>query len=130
MTLLSVLVAALAVGGHLAASFPSFKIPTTAESIKSIFKGSFCEYPDKFNVDGYQIWTPYAGNNRSMFFNFRYLGEITPHIDTQCRYNGSSVNVAPAGYPARYACNNNWIHFMWDNGTLTVIEKVCPLEEK
>ena len=117
---------AVAVAANLAAAFPTSEAPT---AIKSILKSSFCILPDEFVVTNFQIWTPAAGNKRSPIIDFNYLDEST-HLDTKCHYNETSVNVGPEGSAARYACELDWIHFIWEDDTLTMIEKVCPLEEQ
>ena len=117
---------ALAAGANLAVAFPSAKVPT---AIKSIFGSSFCEYPDEFVVRNFQVWTPDAGNNASTRIDFQY-SDHTTFIDTFCHLNDTSVDVGTQGKPARYACDDSWTHFTWQNGTLTMIEKVCPLEDQ
>jgi hypothetical protein len=117
---------AIAAAANIAAALPTYKVPT---SIKSILKSSFCVLPDEFVITNFQIWTPAAGNNRSTIIDFDYSDQST-HLDTKCHFNETSVNVGPEGSAARYACELDWIHFIWENNDLTMIEKVCPLEEQ
>ena len=116
----------LVAGANLAVAFPSFKVPT---AIKSTLKSSFCEYPDEFVVKNFQVWTPDAGNNRSTRIDFQYSDQST-FSNTYCHLNDTSGDAGTQGKPARYACDNSWIHFTWQDGTLTIIERVCPLEDQ
>jgi hypothetical protein len=108
----------------------AFPTHNSAAGVKSILKPSYCVYPDEFVVKNFQVFIPDEGNNRSTIINFDYSDQTT-HLDTKCHFNETSVNVAKAGRPARYACELNWIHFTWQNNTnLTLIEATCPYEEQ
>ncbi len=117
---------ALAAGANLAVAFPSFKVPT---GIKPILGSSFCEYATNFVVKDFQVWTPNAGSNASTRIDFQY-SDHTTITDTSCHLNDTSAETGTQGKPARHACDANWVHFTWQEDTLTIIEKVCRLEDQ
>ncbi len=129
MTLRSALVATLAAAAYLAAAFPPLSSPATTNSIKSISKSSFCQYPEIFQIRNFEVWIPDLGNNHSTFLRFSYLNDIIPQINTTCHLNGTSVNTGTESQP-RYACENKWIHFNWKDFRLNVMEKACPIEDQ
>ncbi len=110
----------------LATAFPTHSSPN---SVKSTLRPSFCIFPDEFVVKNFQAWIPNEGNNHSAIIDFQYSDETT-HLETKCHLNETSINVAKAGRPARYACDLSWIHFTWQSGNLTLIEATCPYEEQ
>ncbi|KAK3906709.1 hypothetical protein C8A05DRAFT_11570 [Staphylotrichum tortipilum] len=116
---------AIAAVAQLATAFPTHNSPS---AVKSALKPSFCVYPDEFVVKDFQIWIPLEDNNRSTTINFSYSDQTT-HLETKCHFNETSINVAKSGQPARYACELDWIHFIWQNNNLTLIEATCPYEE-
>ncbi|KAK4158498.1 hypothetical protein C8A00DRAFT_10757 [Chaetomidium leptoderma] len=116
---------ALVAATQLAMAFPTDKAPMAM--VKTILDTQFCVMPEEFVVKNFQVWTPDAGNNRSAIINFNYSDDDT-HIDTKCQFNETSVNVGPEGLTPRYACDNKLVEFIWENGTLTMVERDCPLE--
>lgn len=113
----------LVAAAHLGAALPSYRIPLAMSRV--LLANSDCILPEGFEVQNFQIWTPAAGNNRSEVLAFDYRDNSTS-TDTKCRFNGTSANVAPAGLAPRYACDNQVVQFIWQNNTLTLIEKACP----
>jgi hypothetical protein len=120
------LIFALVVAMQITAALPAYKVPV---ALKPMLASHFCILPAEFVVKNFQVWTPAAGNNRSTFINFDYSDQDT-WIDTKCHFNETSVNVGPKGLAPRYPCDTNLVEFMWQNGTLTMIERACPLEDK
>ncbi|KAL2022657.1 hypothetical protein VTK56DRAFT_4738 [Thermocarpiscus australiensis] len=115
---------ALAAAIPLAASFPAYKLPVTM--FKAFLEADGCALPDEFEIRSFEIWSPAArNNNHTAVINFSYADEDTG-IQTSCHYNSTSLNVGPVGLVPRYACDNDVVQFIWQNGTLTVIEKACP----
>jgi hypothetical protein len=108
---------------QLATAQPTYKIPLAMSKI--VAEDDSCIMPESFVVQNFQIWTPAPGNNRSEIINFGYADNSTS-ITTQCHFNGSSVNVGPQGLAPRYACDDKTVEFIWQNGTLTLVEKACP----
>jgi hypothetical protein len=120
-------VLAIVAAANLAVAFPPYKGHLAQE--KSVHKANFCVYPDEFVVKNFQVWTPGTGNNRSALISFEYSDEST-HLSTRCNYNNTSVNVGPEGLAPRWACDLGWIEFLWQGGTLTLVEKACPYEDR
>ena len=84
-----------------------------------------CLNPARFEVQDFTIWTPAAGNNASTVINFGYLDKGT-NLQTSCHFNGTSQNTMPAGYTPRFACENSYVEFIWQDEKLTMIEAACP----
>jgi hypothetical protein len=114
---------ALAAAAHLGAALPTYTIPLAMS--KALAENEDCTLPEGFEVQNFQIWTPAPGNNRTSVINFGYRDNSTS-IVTACHFNQTSVNVGPAGLTPRYACDNKIVEFIWQNGTLTLVEKACP----
>ncbi|KAK3942734.1 hypothetical protein QBC46DRAFT_244325, partial [Diplogelasinospora grovesii] len=94
----------------------------------SFFEDDSCNLPASFEIAEFQTWSPAAGNtDHGPVINFGYKDNGTG-IDTECHYNSSSVNVGPEGLTPRYACDNSYVTFIYQNDTnvLTVIEVACP----
>jgi hypothetical protein len=118
---------ALMAAVQLAVALPTYKIPL---ALSRIAHGSqFCTYPAEFVIKDFRTWTPEIGNNRSATVEFDFTDtSVMPHIETKCHFNDTSVNVGPQDLAARYACEYNLVEFIWNEGELTMIERVCPLE--
>lgn len=86
-----------------------------------------CIYPEGFDILDFTIWTPTTRSNASSTLNFGYFDEST-NLQTTCRYNASSKNVAQPDLSPRYACDNAIVEFIWQDGMLTMIERACPSE--
>jgi hypothetical protein len=108
---------------HLAAASPTYKIPLAMSKI--MLESDGCILPEAFVIQNFYIWTPSAGNNSSQIINFDYADNSTS-INTKCHFNATSVNVGSEGLAARYACDNTVVQFIWEDETLTMIEKACP----
>lgn len=122
-------VLALVAAAQFAVALPKHKIPLPFSS--STHNVQFCVRPEEFVVKNFQIWTPKPGNNQSTTIDFDYADEkVMPYIITKCHFNETSVNVGPKGSTPRYACENKLVEFIWSEGTLTLIERVCPLEDQ
>lgn len=117
------LTTALVAAAHLAMAFPSYYV--RLEMLKAVVDNDDCILPQSFAVHNFQIWSPAADNNRSAIIDFGYSDKSTS-IETSCHYNSTSANVGPQGLDPRYACDNGVVEFMWQNGTLVLIEKACP----
>ncbi|KAL2131815.1 hypothetical protein VTI74DRAFT_4587 [Chaetomium olivicolor] len=114
---------ALAAAIHVAVALPTYEIPMAI--LKFALANSDCILPENFVVDRFQLWTPAAGNNRAANIFFEYSDSSTS-IETKCHLNDTSVNVGPEGLVPRYPCENGIVTFIWQNETLTMIEKACP----
>jgi hypothetical protein len=124
MRMAMVLAAAL----PLAAAFPLYDIPSLFAKLFQEDDSDTCTLPEGFMVEQFQIWTPDSNNtSHGTEINFAYWDNSTD-LQTVCRLNSSSVNVATGGYgvAARYACDNANVEFIWQNSALTMIEKACP----
>lgn len=114
---------ALLAAVQLAASLQTYKVPISM--LTALLENEDCTLPKKFLVRAVVLWTPASNNKRSETFDFWYTNNGTS-IDTMCHYNSTSVNVGPKGSTERYACENGNVEFIWERGTLTLIEKACP----
>lgn len=103
-------------------SLPTYTIPL---AFKEFLIQNDCTYPEAFEIQKFGTWKPAAGNNASSTIYFGYVDKDT-NIQTSCEYNSTSANVAKPGYTPRYACDNPAVVFIWQNGTLTMIERACP----
>ncbi|GKT83017.1 hypothetical protein Ct61P_00867 [Colletotrichum tofieldiae] len=75
-------------------------------------------------IQNFAAESPDSGQTvESLNFNFNDDSTV---LSTPCHLNASSVPVAGDGRTARYACDDARVQFIWQNGTVTVIEKVCP----
>lgn len=83
-----------------------------------------CVFPEGYVIDQFTSWTPSASNNRSSFFGFGYTDQNTS-VSTTCEWNSTSKAVIPGGASPRYACDNPLVEFIWENGTIDLIEKIC-----
>ena len=86
---------------------------------------SDCYMPLNFSVFGLEIWLPSANNPNNFTADFEYIDYGT-NITTPCRRNATSPNVGGDGHAERWACDIPFVEFIWQNGTLTIIEKACP----
>ncbi len=109
----------LALVAPFAAAKVNYKVPTM------LLQESSCIYPEGFEVAGLRTWLPVQGNNKSSTVDFSYRDNSTS-IHTACHLNSTSVNVGRPGLAPRYACNDPTVEFIWQNETLTLIEKACP----
>ena len=106
----------------LAFALPTYDIPS---SFNKFFALDTCIYPEGFEIQNFTSWTPAQGSNASMTIDFGYFDESTS-LQTSCHFNATSENVGPAGLTPRYACDNDDVEFIYQNGTLTLIEAACP----
>jgi hypothetical protein len=118
----AILGVATAISG--AAAFPMYLIPNSM--LKASFDNKDCIFPKGFVIQGFQIWSPTKANNHTTTVIDFHYSDYSTKIETGCHYNSTSVNVGPEGLVARYACNNAIVQFIWQNGTLTLIERACP----
>ena len=108
-----------------ALSLPTYTIPSAFRKFLALIEDS-CVYPESpYEIQNFTIWTPAPGSNASMTIDFGYVDEST-NIETSCHYNATSKNVARPQLTPRYACDNSVVEFIWQNGTLTMIEAACP----
>lgn len=92
----------------------------------SILASDDCVMPQKYTVDSLRIWLPAATNtDYNMTADFHFVDAQTS-IDTLCHRNATSPNVADEGDTPRWACENSFVEFIWQDSTLTLIEKACP----
>lgn len=108
---------------RLAVALPAYELPTTLPSV--LLEDDDCVLPEAFIIEQFQMWTPATGNNHSALINFAYWDSSTD-LQTICRLNATSQSVAKPGRAPRYACDNADVEFIWQNTTLTVIERACP----
>jgi hypothetical protein len=106
----------------LALSMPTYTIPTAFSRFAA---ADSCTYPEGFEIQNFTTWTPAPQNNASSTIDFGFFDKSTD-IQTPCHYNSTSKNVGRPGLAARYACDNQIVEFIWQNGTLTLIETACP----
>ncbi|KAL2260665.1 hypothetical protein VTK26DRAFT_5268 [Humicola hyalothermophila] len=109
---------------QVAAALQTYQVPISM--LTTILENGDCTLPKKFMVRAFVVWTPAPGNDGgTTTLDFGYADNGTS-IDTQCHYNSSSANVGPKGSAARYACENRNVEFIWQRGSLTLIERACP----
>ncbi|KXH48913.1 hypothetical protein CSIM01_08572 [Colletotrichum simmondsii] len=82
-----------------------------------------CNLPDDFQIQNFTAESADGKTADSLDFTFNDDSTV---LNTQCHLNASSVPVSGDGRTPRYACDNASVQFIWQNGTITVIEKVCP----
>jgi hypothetical protein len=107
-----------------ALSLPAYKIPV---SFHKFLASDTCTYPEGFEIQNFTTWTPATGSNASSTIDFGYVDKSTS-LQTSCHYNATSANVGKPGLAARYACDNAIVEFIWQNGTLTIVETACPAD--
>ncbi|KAK2060538.1 hypothetical protein LY76DRAFT_603967 [Colletotrichum caudatum] len=96
-------------------------------SLMAKVESSDCTLPDDFQIQNFVAESPDDGKTiESLTFNFNDDSTI---LSTSCYLNASSVPLAGDGRTARYACDDARVQFIWQNGTATVIEKICPGED-
>ncbi|KAH8905600.1 hypothetical protein BR93DRAFT_929867 [Coniochaeta sp. PMI_546] len=100
-------------------SLPAYTIPKSFHKFLAL---DTCIYPEGFEIQNFTTWTPAPGSNASSTIDFGYFDKSTS-LQTSCHYNATSPNVGKPGLTARYACDNAIVEFIWQNGTLTMIEK-------
>jgi hypothetical protein len=107
-----------------AMSLPTYAIPSAFRQFMAM---DTCIYPESpYEIQNFTLWTPAPGSNASYTLDFGYVDKST-NIETSCHYNASSPNVAPRpDLTPRYGCDNAYVSFIWQNGTLTMIERACP----
>lgn len=106
----------------LAFALPTYNIPL---AFHQFLAHDTCIYPEAFEVQNFTNFTPAPGSNASSTIDFGYFDESTS-LQTACHYNATSKNVGQPGLTARYACDNDIVEFIFQNGTLTMIEMACP----
>ncbi|KAK3329394.1 hypothetical protein B0H66DRAFT_596978 [Apodospora peruviana] len=126
LQLVFVLAAALAAAMPLTTSL-KYKIPTAM--LKVMLEDDSCISPSGFEIEGFGLFAPGPNNTASPRIDFTFV-DVATNINTPCHYNTSSVNVGPAGLTPRWACDNNIVSFIWEDDTVTVIEKACPQDNQ
>ncbi|EFQ29358.1 hypothetical protein CGRA01v4_05101 [Colletotrichum graminicola] len=97
------------------------------ESLMAKVQSSDCTLPDDFQIQNFAAESPDGGKTiESLAFNYNDDSTI---LSTSCHLNASSIPVAGDGRTARYACDDARVQFIPRNGTITMIEKVCPGED-
>ncbi|KAL0939281.1 uncharacterized protein CTRU02_205891 [Colletotrichum truncatum] len=96
------------------------------ESLMALSNSGDCTLPDDFQIQQFSAQSPDGQTIDSLDFTFNDDSTI---LKTQCHLNASSVPVSDDGRTARYSCDNQLVQFIWQNETITVIEKVCPGED-
>lgn len=108
----------------------NYKIPTMMANILAQNDG--CIMPATFDIRNFHVFAP-QDSSKSFLIQFAF-NDTDTNINTNCQYNSSSVNVGPEGLTPRWACDNQNVQFIYENGdnstdndpTLTIIEKACP----
>ncbi|KAK0657115.1 hypothetical protein B0T16DRAFT_52368 [Cercophora newfieldiana] len=83
-----------------------------------------CYMPLNFSVIGLELWLPGPNNTNNFTADFQYI-DLGTKITTSCHRNATSPNVGGEGHAERWACDVPTVEFIWQEGTLTVIEKTC-----
>ncbi|KAJ0166740.1 hypothetical protein CTA2_6067 [Colletotrichum tanaceti] len=97
---------------------------TVPESLMTMVESTDCTLPDDFQIQNFTAESPDGGQTLdSLAFSFN---DDSTLLGTLCHLDASSIPVAGDGRTARYACDDTRVQFIWQNGTITVIEKVCP----
>ncbi|KAK0631696.1 hypothetical protein B0T14DRAFT_559455 [Immersiella caudata] len=122
-SILAALVAiASAVTAMTAASELNYALP---ESFPKVLLQSDCYMPLNFSVFGLELWFPAPNNPNNFTGSFVYM-DMGTNITTNCQRNATSPNVGGEGHAERWGCDVPFVQFIWQNGTLTIIEKACP----
>ncbi|CAK7563264.1 MAG: hypothetical protein SEPTF4163_001128 [Sporothrix epigloea] len=105
---------------------PSARNGTASTASTASASGSAsCYYPATFTLNNFTTWLP-ANNASLSYVSFQYVDRGTL-ITTACAYNATSRSLtAGTGLADRYACDDHAISFIWQKGTITVIETTCP----
>jgi len=111
-----------AVSAITAISELNYKLPA---NFPKVLLQSDCYFPLNFTVFGLEVWLPSSSNPNNFTADFEYMDSGTG-ISTPCHRNATSPNVGGDGHAERWACDNIFVEFIWQNGTLTIVEKACP----
>jgi hypothetical protein len=118
---------------HYAVPLLSFAIPVALAGVQyavphslavQVEENAECTLPDDFNI---QNFTGESEDDGVMLdsFKFSFLDDST-NVTSACSFNSSSKPIGDPGRTPRYACDAPVVQFIWQNGTLTIIEEVCP----
>jgi hypothetical protein len=98
---------------------------TVPQKISVLVNAAECDLPDDFNVRSFIAESPDDVGAAVENLEFQFLDDSTK-LSTRCQWNSTSAAIGDAGRTPRFACQNDLVQFIWQNQTLTVIEKVCP----
>jgi len=105
-----------------AASDLNYALP---EGFPKTLLQSDCYFPLNFSVVGLQLWLPAPSNPNNFTAAFVYM-DMGTNITTNCQRNATSPNVGGEGHAERWGCDVPYVQFIWQDSTLTIIEKACP----
>lgn len=103
-------------------ALPTYTIP---RAFTRFLVADACTYPEGYEIQNFQTFTPTAGNSTTADISFSFHDKDT-NIQTSCQRNSTSKNVGKPDLTARYACDNTIVEFIWQRETLTMIETACP----
>jgi hypothetical protein len=103
-------------------ALPTYSIP---KSFTKFLLANACTYPEAYEIQNFQTFTPAAGNSTTADISFSFNDKDT-NIQTFCQRNSTSKNVGKPDLAARYACDNTVVEFIWQSEKLTMIETACP----
>ncbi|KAF4851132.1 hypothetical protein CGCSCA4_v003494 [Colletotrichum siamense] len=93
------------------------------DSVMAMADAGNCNLPDDFQIQNFAAQSADGQTADSLDFTFN---DDSTTLNTPCHLNASSVPVSGDGRTPRYSCENAMVQFIWQNNTITVIEKVCP----
>jgi hypothetical protein len=94
------------------------------QSLSVLVDEDDCVLPDDFDIQNFTAQSS-DGGNVLQSFDFGFLDDST-NITTPCHFNSTSKPIGDPGRTPRFACDDSVVQFIWQNGTLTIIEGVCP----
>ncbi|KAM0329886.1 hypothetical protein ACHAQA_004051 [Verticillium albo-atrum] len=97
------------------------------QEIAALVAADDCQLPDEFSIQNFVAESANGGKALDSF-EFGFVDDSTV-VDTSCFFNSTSEAVNNDGRTPRYACNDARVNFIWQNGSLTLIEGVCPGED-
>lgn len=97
---------------------------TVPQSIRALVDSDQCDLPAEFSVTGF-TGTSEDGGETFESFEFGFSDADTG-IDTLCQFNSSSDPIVIGGRTPRFACNDGTVQFIFQDGSLTMVERACP----
>ncbi|KAF9879074.1 hypothetical protein CkaCkLH20_03307 [Colletotrichum karsti] len=93
------------------------------DNVMAMADAGNCALPDDFQIQNFAAQSTDGKTADSLDFTFN---DDSTSLNTECHLNASSVPVPSNGATDRFSCDNALVQFIWQNETITIIEKVCP----
>ncbi|PNH37848.1 hypothetical protein VD0004_g8955 [Verticillium dahliae] len=102
-------------------------IASLPQEIAALVATDDCQLPDEFSIQNFVADSADGGKTLDSY-EFGFFDDSTT-VDTSCLFNSTSKAVNNDGRTPRYSCNDARVNFIWQNGSLTLIEGVCAGED-